>query len=150
MSELRRLNFADAQSVANEVKRLRAGYAQTGAWTLPQMCWHLNQAMRNGMSRYSGPAVANDPEKERLVEHVLSAGGIPAGNNAPQRVIPPADVPENIIDEFLERLGTLKDFAGPFAPHPFFGLVEAKKYKRLFYIHCAHHLSFLIPAPEQG
>jgi hypothetical protein len=150
VSERRHLNFADAQSVAIEVRNLRAGYRQTGSWSLPQVCWHLNQAMRYGMARYSGLPVSDDPAKQEIVERVLSSGRISAPVKAPERALPPADAPESIIDEFLERLGTLKDFPGPFAPHPVFGQVETEKAKRLVLIHCAHHLGFLIPTGGHG
>jgi hypothetical protein len=36
--------------------------------------------------------------------------------------------------------------AGPKAPHPFFGRMTGDEWGQLHCVHCAHHLSFALPA----
>lgn len=77
---------------------------------------------------------------------ILTTGIIPAGRQAPERVLPPAQVNDSVIDEFLLTLKALGTFAGPFAPHRMFGEMEHDKFVRFHMIHCGHHLGFLVPA----
>jgi len=142
----RPLKFADPDAVTAEVRRLRAGYERAGNWSLEQTCWHLNKAMYYSMQ--PGP---HDPARVGLVRRlqlkvILAMELIPRGRQAPQRVLPPDQPEESVIDEFLITLQALKTFPGPFAPHRMFGKMDDKKFFRFHMIHCAHHFGFLAPA----
>ena len=146
MNERRKLKFADTDAAAAEVERLRKGYTATGEWTLPQMCKHLDMAIRYSMK----PAPERKNEITFLqwvqLKLILGFGQIPSGIYAPKRIIPPDDTPDSAIDGFLGALREMDEFKGEFAPHPRFGKVKRKDYVRLHLIHCAHHLGFLMPA----
>jgi hypothetical protein len=122
----------------------------SGNWNLPQICWHLDKALRASMR--PGP---HDPAPPSFVQKmqlkaILAVGRIPGGVKAPERVVPAKDVPEASIDEFLEALEMLKQFKGPFAPHRMLGEIEHDKFMRFHLIHCAHHLSLLSPTNPLG
>lgn len=145
MSERRKLKFADADAAAAEVARLRKGYTGVGEWSLPQMCKHLDMAIRYSMK--PAPERKNEITFLQWVQLrlILAFGRIPAGIAAPKRIVPPDDTPDSAIDEFLGALREMKEFKGEFAPHPRLGKIKRKQYVRLHLIHCAHHLGFLTP-----
>jgi hypothetical protein len=76
---------------------------------------------------------------------VLAIGRIPSGVSAPQRVMPPPDVPDSAIDDFLAALADLKQYSGEFVIHPRFGRMSRKQNMRIHMIHCAHHFGLLTP-----
>ncbi len=145
----RALRFEDLGQVAEEVKRLRrGGYVRAGKWGLAQVCEHLAlalEAMMTGFPRpfpwwvrwLGGPVVR---------AWVFATGRFPAGLPTPAGVAPAADVDEGAaIHHLLEALERFTRFDGPLAPHPAFGRLSRRQWERLHLIHCAHHLSFLLP-----
>ncbi|HVT82031.1 MAG TPA: DUF1569 domain-containing protein [Phycisphaerae bacterium] len=143
-AEKRLLKLANAEEVAGEVRRLRAGYARAGNWTLPQICWHLNTIMTFTMSPGPHAPLEVDAAAKAKLAQVLATGQV-SGVKAPERVVPPEDVGEEVIDQFLGTLQRLQTFKGPFAPHRLFGEVPFDDYVRLHLIHASHHLGHLIP-----
>ena len=95
------------------------------------------------------PPIAPSLIQKMQLKTILMMGRIPNGVQAPERVQPPADVPDGSIDEFLNALVLLKDFKGEFAPHRMLGSMDHDKFVRLHLIHCAHHISFLSPTTRQ-
>jgi hypothetical protein len=146
VSDRRKLKFADADAVAAEVKRLRKGYRKTGEWSLPQMCQHLDKAIRFSMKPAPDRKVKRGPVKWAQLKAILMVGRLPSGIKAPDRVIPPVDTPDSAIDEFLGALEELKNFKGEFGPHPMLGRIKHRDFVRLHLVHCAHHFGFLSPA----
>jgi hypothetical protein len=145
VSERRRLHFADSDAVAAEVARLRSGCTQAGNWSLAQVCWHLNKAVRFSMRPGPHEPVRGGIMRWLLLRAVLTVQRIPAGAYAPERITPGKDVPDAAIDEFLATLEELKNYKGEFAPHPRLGKMSRGSFIKLHLIHCAHHLGFLTP-----
>jgi hypothetical protein len=58
---------------------------------------------------------------------------------------PPANVPESTIDDLIASLKQLKAYKGEIAPHRLFGHIPDAEARKLNLIHCAHHLSYLVP-----
>jgi hypothetical protein len=143
----RLIRFADEDAVIADVERLRRGYTKAGSWSLPQMAWHLNQAVQARMK--PGPHPDDTPEqvaRQPLLQHVLAMNGyLPDGISAPEPLVPPADAPESSCDELVASLRQLKAYKGQIAPHRLFGHIPDKDARRLNLIHCAHHLSYLTP-----
>ena len=142
----RQLNFTSEDDVIADVQRLRRGYTQAGAWSLPQMCVHLDKAVQFRMQ--PGPFAPETPEqtaKKSLVPGILASGKLPDGIKAPEPMIPPADCGDESIDSFLATLEKYRRFPGPTAPHRIFGMLAEPDARRLNLIHCAHHLSYLTP-----
>jgi hypothetical protein len=150
VSDRRPLKFADADAVAADVRQLREGYSKSGNWTLEQACWHLAKALRASLRPGPPPSVRTGLIKKIQLRAILLARRIPSGVNAPEHIVPPADVPESAIDDFLAALQELKQFKGEFAPHRMLGNVEHDDFVRLHMIHCAHHLRLLHSAVAVG
>lgn len=140
------LRFANEDEVIADIRRLRQGYEQTGGWSLPQICWHLNQTMQARMR--PGPYEPDSPEqlaRKPLVERIMASGELPKGIVAPPIVSPPADAGEEAVDACLATLELLKTHKG-FAPHRLFGTLPDEVARTQNLIHVAHHLSHLVPA----
>lgn len=140
----RKLNLANVDEVTAEVRRLRKGYQRTGEWSLPQVCWHLNETMTRTMLTKAVGAVEVKPEARAMLKKILEEGELPHVE-APKQVVPPEDAEGLEVDRFLETLERFRKFQGPFAPHRLFGEMAVADYARLHLIHCAHHLGFLVP-----
>ena len=140
------LSYGNEDAVIADVQKLRRGYVQAGAWSLPQMCAHLDKAVQFRMQ--PAPFAPDTPEqlknKER-VPGILATGKLPEGIKAPEPMLPPADCGEQSIDAFLATIEKYKRFPGPTAPHRIFGALAEPDARKLNLIHCAHHLSYLTP-----
>jgi len=143
-TEKRKLKLQNADEVAAEVRRLRRGCGKVGNWSFQQICWHLNAAMTFGMSPGPHTPVQVDAAARAKLAEILAGGEI-TGVKAPERVVPPEQVPDEVVDQFLATLERFKTFPGPFAPHRLFGEVAHADYVRLQLIHASHHLGHLIP-----
>src|SRR5262249_31094720 len=43
------LRYASEEAAIADVEKLRHGYTQAGLWSLPQICWHLEQSILSRM-----------------------------------------------------------------------------------------------------
>jgi hypothetical protein len=147
MSERRTLSFSSIDEIVADIEQLRArGSVRCGNWSLAQICWHLNMAMRSAMR--PGPHAADTPQQLAMrprLESILASGKLPFAVQAPEQAVPPAECTDAAINEFLATLRAIKTFPGPFAPHRLFGSITGDELRRFNLIHCAHHLSHLIP-----
>jgi hypothetical protein len=140
------LRFDSEDDVVAEVNRLRRGYSQAGAWSLPQICCHLEKSLQYRMR--PGPFEPTTPEqaaRRDQLQQLLSSGRLPDGQTAPDMMMPPLDCGDDAIDAFLARLEQFKNFPGPIAPHRLFGQLSDADARKINLIHCAHHLSYLTP-----
>jgi hypothetical protein len=93
------------------------------------------------------PQTDEQKARQPLLQHVLAMNGyLPDGIQAPDPMVPPADAPESAIDDLIASLKQLKAYKGKIAPHRLFGEIPDAEARRLNLIHCAHHLSYLIPS----
>src|SRR5262249_27856985 len=129
-----------------DVQNLRRGCTQCGSWSLSQTCWHLETAIRLRM--VPGPFPADSPEqiarKPKLAE-ILATNKLPSGIQAPAPAVPPTDANESAIDALMATLKQWDAYKGEIAPHRLFGHLTETEAKKLNLIHCAHHLSHLVP-----
>jgi hypothetical protein len=147
VSEQRReLRYDSEDDVIADVQRLRRGHRKLGNWSLSQTCHHLAATLRPRMQ--PGPFPPNTPEQDvrrPALQQVLATGKLPGGIEAPPFAVPPADAGDSAIDAFIDTLTQFKNHPGPLAPHRVFGNMPDANMRRLNLIHCAHHLSNLIP-----
>ncbi len=139
------LRYASTDDLRADIANLRKGYFATGTWSLPQICWHLEITIRFAMG--PGPhAEDTDEQKARNagVATVLATGQLPK-LVAPDTICPPADAPDSAIDALLATLTAFDNFREPLAPHRLFGTLSDADRRALNLIHCAHHLSYLVP-----
>ena len=140
------LRFETEDDVVDEVRRLRRGHAQAGAWSLAQVCCHLDKSVQSRMQ--PGPFPPTTPEQEArrdVLQQALRNERLPDGIPAPDHMMPPTDCGDDAIDSFLATCERFKSFPGPIAPHRLFGHLSDADARRLNLIHCAHHLSYLTP-----
>jgi hypothetical protein len=143
----RELKFSNTAELKSEINRLRnAPHAQLGKWSLARTCRHLETAIRLRM--VPGPFPANTPEQEAnrvKLDGLLTNGRLPSGIDAPPQAIPPEDAGDASIDALLATIDRFESFNGPIAPHRIFGHLSDGEARKLNLIHCAHHLSHLVP-----
>jgi hypothetical protein len=140
------LQFKSDDDVIAEVNRLRRGYTQAGAWSLPQVCYHLDKATQLRMQPGPfPPTTAEQAARREQLHNVLATGRLPEGLQAPSPMQPPPGCGDAAIDAFIVTLERFANFPGPIAPHRLFGQLIDADARRMNRIHCAHHLSHLTP-----
>ena len=144
----RQLTFHNRDDVLAEVERLRSGYTRLGRLDLAQICTHLADTCDGYVNGFNveGPWYMRcllAPVARRIV---LTFNWIPAGVRVPDSFMPRPGID---LEESMARLRrNLEQFdahPGEYAPHPFLGGMTRPQYRKLNLLHCAHHLSFLIP-----
>jgi hypothetical protein len=149
MPAIRRpLTFATLGEVMPEVDRLLAGPTTVGRWSLAQICRHLELAIRLSMDgvprkapwvvrRTAGPAV-------RWLSFRL--GWIPEGVPMYQVYLPqPGPDAAHESEALRAAIVRFGSFTGRFDEHPLFGWQSPTQWERFHCLHCAHHLSFVLP-----
>ena len=149
----RSLTFATIDQVMPDVDRLLdQGYRPVGHWTLGQVCYHLTRSLTGAVEplqvkvpwilrRIIGPYLV----KNRL----LKSGKMPEGAKGPPILDPSDDLDDRAEAEALRAAVRLFSMHGDsYAPHPLLGPLTPAETHRLHCIHCAHHLSFLLPGSK--
>ncbi|HEX3358858.1 MAG TPA: DUF1569 domain-containing protein [Tepidisphaeraceae bacterium] len=143
----RELQFSNTSELKSDIQKLRkTPHKQLGNWSLAKTCWHLETAIRLRM--VPGPFPPNTPEQNATrprLEEILSSGQLPSGIQAPDPAVPPADAADASIDTLLATIDRFDSYKEPFAPHRIFGNLTDAEVRKLNLIHCAHHLSYLVP-----
>lgn len=148
MPKLRQLSFQDFDQVASDITTLRdGGYEQGGAWNLSQVCEHLANTLSVGLHGGMKPMpwLLRATVYRAIFELVILTGKMPSGAQAPPELTPDereADDP-TAIQRCLDLLVEARDRVDPIPPNPFVTGMHLKKWRKLQYVHCAHHLSFL-------
>ncbi len=140
------LKFGDITDVVAEIKQLSRGCKSAGNWSLEQVCEHLHLALQMRMKPGNYPP--NTPEQDAArptLDSILKDGKLPDGLAAPAFLVPAPAVSLQSIDRCIASLLAFDSFAGTIAPHPRFGHLSDSEARKLNLIHCAHHLSFLVP-----
>jgi hypothetical protein len=144
----RDLDYVNIDQLIADVKHLQKGYTQLGNWNLPQMCRHLTVALTNTMKPATGPATPEQLKLRPVLESAMATGRIPAGLQAPEKALPPADCNEADIAAMISAFEKAKTYAQPQSNHPRFGPLSLAEFHRMILVHAAHHLSFLIPTTD--
>jgi hypothetical protein len=146
----RTLRFASLDEVIPEVERLRRGHTTVGTWTLAQICRHLANVMHRVLELpASTPRDLSVELGEEKKREIFETGHLPEGLSAPPGVVPSGDLDEGEEAEHLRQAVALfQSSPGPVVPHRLFGPLTRDEWHQLQCIHCAHHLSFAIPATD--
>jgi len=144
----RTLRFNSLDEVMPDVERLLEGHSTVGNWSLAQICRHVSTVMRRVVDLPASTPV--DPSQwapEERKREVLESGMIPEGLPAPPEILPAEALNEREEAEGLRAaIAHYKASKGPVIPHRIFGPLTKAEWDRIQCIHCAHHLSFAVPA----
>jgi hypothetical protein len=149
MPERRTLGFTRLDDVMPDVDRLLAGHATAGNWSLGQICSHLSDAFRFSVDGFGvqAPWLIRATLGRIAKAKVLREGRIKPGIKLPDSFRPRPGLDARAEAEAL-RASIAYYLAHPEtrAMHPFFGGMTNAENDRMHCIHCAHHLSFAVPA----
>lgn len=156
----RPLTFDDFDAVVRDVETLQAnGFERAGRWDLAQVCEHLNDWLRYPIDGYPRPAlpirlaigILRPLVITKALRQILANGTMPAGRmTLPETVHPPGCDEDRAVTKFRDTIQRFQAFDGPFQTSPMFGTLGRDQMIQLQLIHCAHHLSFLIPKESNG
>jgi len=142
------LAFHHLDELLPEVRRLIPAHRTVGQWTLAQVCRHLGDTVNGSMDGF-------DLSRHRFKRFFLAKPllrwtyqhGIPPGYTIDPKLTPPPDVIlEQAVAALEHAVIRYRAYGGLLHPHPLFGGLSRKKWDQLHCFHCAHHLSFVIPA----
>lgn len=145
-STRRALSFADIGDVMPEVKRLARGHRTLGRWTLGQICHHLAAGFVGAMEGFDlrNHRIKRFFLKKQMLNVALTKG-IPLNYTVDPKLTPP----ETSLDEGVAMLASAIEryvsYDGRLHAHPLFGRMSREVWDRVQCVHCAHHLSFVLP-----
>jgi Protein of unknown function (DUF1569) len=149
------LQFNDLDEVVRDAENLQAkGYEKVGNWDLAQVCGHLAEWLRfpvEGFPKAPAPIRAvfwvlrKTVGRKKLLTYI-DTRSFPAGKpTMPQTVPLPGGDPREAIGKLKTSVERLKLYMGTIVPSPLFGPMTKEEAVRMQLVHCAHHLSFLVP-----
>ncbi len=149
----RKLEYHNFCEVMEDLDRLRAGgYVRAGRWDLAQTCEHLATFMEMSLTGFTfkfppGWRLLGATVLKRLT---LWTRSLPQGFKAPPELIPQSELTEGAAVAALKDMLCRVRTARRFAPSPLFGRMNPEQWRRIHLIHCAHHLSFVVPNQPAG
>ncbi|MFO0959292.1 MAG: DUF1569 domain-containing protein [Isosphaeraceae bacterium] len=150
MSATRRsLAFASLDEVMPEVARLAEGHVTVGKWTLGEICNHLATTLNYAVDGFPRPMpwIVRRTIGPYFLRKVLKEGRMPDGIKAPGVLQPkPGVEAAEAIESLRAAIRRVQDGREPFPENGFFGPMTKEQIQRLQCIHCAHHLSYAVPA----
>jgi hypothetical protein len=151
----RSLDFRNFDAVIHDVESLSAGgYEKAGNWDLAQVCGHLAEWMRFPLDGFPrAPAVARlmlwlmrNTMGRQLLQRTLAQLSMSSGGPTIPDTIPPSGGnSKEAVERLRQSASRFQAHAGPIHPSPLFGEMSREELTQLQLIHCAHHLSFLVP-----
>jgi hypothetical protein len=156
----RKLQFFNLDAVVGDVEALRAGgYERVGRWDLAQVCGHLADWMRfplDGFPKSPLPVrlmlwAARNTIGRRELRKLLESKSMTSGNPTLRDTVPaPGGDEDAAVERLRMAVAQFQSHTGPLYPSPIFGQIDRETLTQLQLIHCAHHLSFLVPKKPQA
>lgn len=154
-----RLCFSSLDDVSERLDLLlRTGYTKTGHWNLAQVCEHLSdwfQYMIDGYPEFKFPMswVAWSVRVafgRSMLRKILSSNSMKrSGATLPETVYEAAGLSDvHSVNRLKEMIQRFRQHRGSYHDSPLFGRLTAQEGMQLQLIHCAHHLSFLVPRTD--
>ncbi len=147
----RPLTFTSLDRVMPDVDQLLAGHTTVGEWSLGQICNHLTTALTWTVEGYPRlvPWVVRKTAGPLLLKRILKTGQFPDRIKLPGRYQPKPDLDERAEAEALRAaFWHFAAHAGPLSDHPMAGQIARADWERFHCIHCARHLSFVLPGRQ--
>jgi hypothetical protein len=151
----RPLSFTDLDEVVRDVEQLRAkGYSRAGNWDLAQVCDHLTDWMRYQIDGYPRTGcligtvlwLVKLTKGKQILREILSTGTMRAGSQTLRDTVhAPGGDEAPAVERLKQTAQRFKAHSGDYRPSPLFGSLTRDEATKLQLVHCAHHLSFLVP-----
>ncbi len=151
----RQLRFDTLADAVRDAETLLAnGYDKAGKWSLGQCCGHLANWLTYPLDGFPKiPLVLRPvmwvmrktigrPKYERYVREQTFPTGAPT---VPQSVPAPDANDAEAVAKLKAAVERYEAHAGPIRPSPLFGPLTKDEARKMQLVHCAHHLSFLVP-----
>lgn len=154
MAERRTLKFDSLAEVVRDAENLLAnGYDRAGKWDLAQCASHLAYWLTCPIDGFGkAPLVAQaflwfarNTVGPGQLKKILANGFPPGGMTDPASVKPSDGNDAAAVQKLKTAVARYEAHDGPIVPSPFFGPMDKDTNRKLQQVHCAHHLSFLIP-----
>jgi hypothetical protein len=155
MAQRRELRFHNLDEVVRDAEHLQeVGYSKVGKWDLTQLCKHLVEWMRYPVDGYPKLGCLIGPMLwlmkvtigKRILRTILATSSMRAGaGTLKQTVFEPGGDSAEAVDRLKQTVQRFKAHGGDYYPSPLFGFLTRDEALKLQLVHCAHHLSFLIP-----
>lgn len=149
------LRFNSLDEVVTDVENLRArGYEKAGNWNLAQAAGHLANWLGYPVNGFPKPGcvvgsilgLMRATVGKKLLRQILKSGSMrPGGQTMPESVPPATEDEAGAVAKLKEAVRRFKEHPGEYHPSPLFGQLTRDEALELQLVHCAHHLSFLIP-----
>lgn len=152
MDERRSLRFEEVSQILPDVERLIPSHRTLAKWSLAQICQHLADSVNGSIDGFSlrRHRIKRFLFRKLLVVYTLRYG-IPRNYLVDPGIEPVADLD---LDEAVARLARAmeryRSHVGPLQAHPLFGKMPRDIWDRIHCIHCAHHLSFVLPTRQRS
>lgn len=145
----RNLQFDSFDQIHQDVERLLQGeYERAGNWDLAQICKHLALAVTGSMADLPnrGSRILQTVMGPFWRWRVFRTKKLPERIPTPKAAVPqPGGDPVRAAKQLQRALERFEQHEGPWANHPMMGKFNRHQWHDFHLIHCAHHLSFLIP-----
>ena len=151
----RQLRFASLDDIIEDAEHLHAvGYEKTGQWGLAQICNHCALWVKYPMDGFPKLPLWLKPifwvvkrtVLVKLEKRMREEKTMPTGmSTAPMTVFSPGDDEAKAVADLVEQVNRWKNYTGPTHPSPLRGSLSAADWIETHLVHCAHHLSFLVP-----
>ena len=149
MSARRPLTFNSLDQVMSDVDRLiTAGYTKAGNWNLGEACNHMAKGLVMAIdgADFKAPWLIRMTLAPIILRQILKSGKMREKIKVPESLLPKPGLDDRAEAEALRAAVRLyTSHTGTLADHPFFGRITRQQMDQLQNIHCAHHLSFLLP-----
>ena len=151
----RPLDFRSFDEVAADVAKLAATpHDRCGNWDLARTCDHLALAIEAVVEDKPVPVSIPIKVVARVIgpvmlRRVLKTRKLPSGVKGPPSIMP-AEAPDlqASVARLNKALEAAKTFPGLQRRHPLFGPMTLEQWRDATLIHCAHHLSMLVPRDQ--
>jgi hypothetical protein len=148
--ERRSLRFDTVSEIMPEVERLRASHRTLAKWSLAQICKHLADSVNGSIDGFD---LRRHRIKRFFFRRLLLAYtlryGIPRNYLVDPGIEPVNDSAlDDGVSQLRQAIQRYQSHNGPLQAHPLFGRMPRHTWDRIQCIHCAHHLSFVLPCGQ--
>ncbi len=155
-SKRQQLKFADLEEINQRIDVLLSnGYKSLGKWNLAQVSEHLRDWLiypLDGYPKSTFPINAilwcmKVSVGKSMFRKIIASGTMPDGGpTAPQSIHEASGLDDQTSAARLKAaIERFSQYTGELHPSPLFGTLSKEEGLQLQLVHCAHHLSFLVP-----